>query len=71
MERDVTALLKAVPMGAILTLVLAMALGTGDTRAGVLEVFGVTVDGHRLYWSWALFVMGTGVVWGLLTLKGD
>ena len=65
------ALFKAVPLGAFLTLVLALFIGAGESSGGVLEVFGFSVEGYRLYWSWALFCAGTGLAWALMLLKGD
>lgn len=65
------ALFKAIPLGVLLTLVVAMFIGSGGSSAGVLNVFGFTVEGFRLYWSWMLFCAATGLAWGLLLMIGD
>lgn len=65
------AFVKAIPVGAFLTLVVALFIGSAGSAGGVLEVFGFTLEGHRLYWSWSLFCAATGLVWALLAMMGD
>lgn len=65
------ALFKAIPFGVFLTLVLALFIGAGGSGGGALEVFGFSVEGYRLYWSWVLFCAGTGLAWVLMLLQGD
>lgn len=64
-------LFKAVPVGAFLTLVVALFIGSAGSAGGALEVFGFTVEGQRLYWSWSLFLAATGLSWALLAMMGD
>lgn len=68
---EMIALFKAIPLSALLTLVLALFIGAGGASGGPFEVFGFSVDGYRLYWSWVLFSAGTGLVWALMLLMGD
>ncbi len=65
------ALCKAVPLGIFLTLLVALFVGSAGSSGGALEVFSFQVEGTRLYWSWALFCLGTALAWSLLLLTGD
>ena len=65
------ALFKAIPRGVLLTLVVTLFIGTSGSTAGVLEVFGFTVEGMRLYWSWTLFCAATALAWALMLMLGD
>ena len=65
------ALFKAIPLAAILTLVLTLFLGSGGATGGTLAVFGFKVQGMHLYWSWLIFCCGTGLVWALMMMMGD
>ena len=71
------ALLKAVPFGIFLTLLVRLFMGSGGATGGTLAIFAVRcrcpsmgVD-FRLYWSWYLFLGGTGLTWALLLMMGD
>tara|TARA_B100001057_G_scaffold443549_1_gene479721 strand:- start:165 stop:383 length:219 start_codon:yes stop_codon:yes gene_type:complete len=61
------AFFKAIPFGIFLTLIVALFMGSGGTSGGVLHVFPFDVQyedmglDFRLYWSWALFLAGTGL----------
>lgn len=65
------ALFKAVPLGAMLTLLVALFIGSGGSGGGVLEVFAFTIESMRLYWSWALFCLGTALAWSLMLMMDD
>ena len=65
------ALFKAIPLAAVLTLILALFLGSGGALGGNLAVFGFDVEGTRLYWSWILFCGGTALAWVMLLMMGD
>ena len=71
------ALLKAIPMGIFLTLIVALFIGSAGATGGTLGIRSVTVDiaalalDFRLYWSWMLFLGGTGLAWVLLLMMGD
>lgn len=71
------ALFKAVPFGIVLTLLVALFMGSGGATGGTLairpfdiEVAQLGVDA-RMYWSWYLFLGGTGLSWVLLLMMGD
>lgn len=67
-------MLKAIPFGIFLTLVVALFIGSGGSSGGMLHVFpfDVTVAeislDMRLYWSWTLFLAGTGLAFAILLM---
>lgn len=70
-------LLKAIPFGIFLTLLVALFMGSGGATGGMLNIrpFEVDIDAlnldFRMYWSWTLFLGGTGLAWALLLMMGD
>jgi hypothetical protein len=64
----VLALFKAIGLSTALTLLVALFVGSAGAGGGPAEVFAFTVEGTRLYWSWALFCMGTALAWALLAM---
>jgi hypothetical protein len=62
------AFFKALIPGALLTFVVAMVLGINHMRGGVLMVHRVMIDGQDFYWSWPLFVVGTGLAWAIIAM---
>ena len=69
------ALVKAVPFGIFLTLIVALFMGSGGATGGILNVFDIELmvaeRNVEFYWSWALFLGGTSLTWTLLLLMGD
>lgn len=65
------ALFKALPFGILLTIIVALFIGSGGSTGGVLAVRHVEVMDIEFYWSWYLFVGGTGLTWVLLLMMGD
>lgn len=71
------ALLKAVPFGVALTLIVCLFMGSGGASGGTLAIrsFDVVINDigldMTLYWSWYLFIGGTGLTWVLLLMMGD
>lgn len=71
------AFLKAVPFGIALTLIVALFMGAGGATGGTLAIRSFDIDiaqlgiDMRLYWSWYLFLGGTGLTWALLLMMGD
>ena len=59
------AFFKAVPFGALLTILIALFMGSGGATGGMLEIFRVDVYfpeygiDFDFYWSWMLFIGGT------------
>jgi hypothetical protein len=62
------AFLKGLVAGSILAFVVAGLLGHGGSTGGILDVKHFELHGYKLYWSWALFVIGSGLGWGIFTL---
>ena len=65
------ALFKSIPVAALLTLVVALFLGSAGASGGTLAIIGFTIEGTRIYWSWVLFCSGTALVWALMLMLGD
>ena len=71
------ALLKAIPLGIFLSLLVALFMGSGGATGGMLAVHRLDVDlaqygiDIKLYWSWYLFLGGTVLTWFLLLMMGD
>lgn len=65
---------KAIPFGVFLTLIVALFIGTGGSSGGVLAIFPFDVVMEEagvdftLYWSWTLFLAGTGLAFAILLM---
>lgn len=59
---------KAVPIGAILNLIVSALIHGGGSKGGFLFIQTFLVAGHYVAWSWPLFFVGTGLAWGILWL---
>jgi hypothetical protein len=64
----VFAFLKAVALGIFLALVVSLFIGSGGSTGGMLNVRLVAIEGFQFYWSWALFLIGTGLSFGIFLL---
>ena len=62
-------LVKAIPLGAILTFVVALVIGSQGSRGGQLAIFRVEIYQFDLWWSWPLFFAGTALAWGIMLLQ--
>lgn len=62
-------LLKSILIGAIVTGCLALVVGTQGSSGGPLAVYPINIEGQRLYWSWPVFLSGTGLTWALILLQ--
>lgn len=68
------ALLKAIPLGIFLTVIVCLFIGSGGWTGGFLHIRQVHVDiaevslNFWMYWSWTLFMFGTGLAWAILIL---
>jgi hypothetical protein len=52
----------------ILTFVVAAIVAATGTCGGVLAIEQAPLVDWHFYWSWPLFLLFTGIGWGLLTL---
>jgi hypothetical protein len=70
-------LLKAIPLGILLTVIVCLFMGSGGSSGGVLNVHRYHIDisqigvDFRMYWSWVLFVASTGLAWALMLMMMD
>lgn len=62
------ALLKAIPLGLVLAFIVALFIGSGGSSGGLLNVHLVAFQGYDFYWSWPLFLLGTGLSFGLFLM---
>lgn len=71
------AFLKAIPFGIFLTILVCLFIGSAGSSGGFLSIrsFDVNISelslSFKLYWSWALFLIGTGISWAILAMMGD
>lgn len=71
------AFIKALPFGILLTVLVALFMGSGGATGGLLNIFRVDVDYAPLmmdfsfYWSWTLFLGGTAIAFFILLMMGD
>lgn len=62
------ALLKAIALGIVLAFVVSLFIGSGGSTGGLLHVFQVDAGEIEFYWSWPVFVVGTGLSFGVFLL---
>lgn len=62
------ALIKAFVPGFLLTWVVSLIIGSNGSRGGILAIQHTYVEGHGFYWSWPLFIAGTGLAWALFAM---
>lgn len=64
-------LMKAIPLGVILAFVVSLFIGSGGSTGGFLNIHYYTIEGYSFYWSWVMFLLGTGLAFALLWMMGD
>ena len=62
-------LVKATPLGAILTYVVALAIGSQGSTVGPLAIFRAELYDYNIWWSWPLFLAATALAWGIMLLQ--
>lgn len=62
-------MLKALGLGAVLSGVVALVIGSQGSSGGFLDIHLMTLATQKIYWSWPLFLFGAGVSWGVLALQ--
>jgi hypothetical protein len=62
------AFLKAVVLGIFLAFIVSLFIGSGGSSGGMLNVRLVAIEGYQFYWSWALFVIGTALSFGIFLM---
>ncbi len=61
--------IKALMLGAILSGTLALVIGSQGSSAGLLAIHPVNIADARLYWSWPIFITGSGLAFGIMLLQ--
>ncbi len=61
--------IKALTLGAILSATLALVIGSQGSSAGPLAVHMVSVADAKLYWSWPIFLSGSGLAFAIALLQ--
>jgi hypothetical protein len=61
-------LVKAMLLGAVLTWVIALVIGSQGTDGGVLYIHHVQLGSVSYYWSWPLFLASSAVFTGILVM---
>ncbi|MEP3052067.1 MAG: hypothetical protein ABJP48_04915 [Erythrobacter sp.] len=61
--------LKAAILGAVLTATIALVIGSQGSSGGQLAIHNMRVGDFQLFWSWPLFLGGTGLAWALMLMQ--
>lgn len=61
--------IKSLMFGTALSATLALVIGSQGASAGPLAIHMAEVADIRFYWSWPLFITGTGLTFGILLLQ--
>ena len=64
-------MLKAIPLGIGLALLVSLFIGNGGSQGGFLNVRLYTIEEVSFYWSWVTFLLGTGLAFFLMLMMGD
>jgi len=62
-------LVKAIPLGMILTWVVALVIGSQGTSGGQLMIHAIHFGAHDVLWSWPMFFASTGLAWALFMMQ--
>ena len=60
--------IKAIFLGGFLTFIVSEAIWAGKSTGGYLNIAAFQLSGHYVHWSWPLFIVAAGVIWGILIL---
>ena len=61
--------LKAIALGAVLTGAVALVIGSQGTSAGQLAIYPLTIGDIEFFWSWPIFLTGSGLSWGIMLIQ--
>ena len=62
-------MLKALVFGGILTALVAGLVGSQGSSGGALQVHSMALVDYKVFWSWPLFLSGSGLSWALMLLQ--
>lgn len=60
---------KAMALGVILTGCVALVIGSQGSSGGFLAIHSMALGDYKMFWSWPLFLSGSGLSWGLILLQ--
>ncbi len=61
--------IKATILGGVLTGVVSLVIGSQGSAGGQLAIHMIRTTQYDFYWSWPLFLAGTGLSWGIMMLQ--
>jgi hypothetical protein len=61
-------LIKSIVLGAVLAFIVSLFIGSGGSTGGILNVRHYVINDVGIYWSWMLFLIGTGLSFGIMLL---
>ena len=61
-------LIKSIVLGAVLSFVVSLFVGSSGSSGGMLNVRHITIQEVSFYWSWFLLVIGTALSFGIMSL---
>lgn len=61
--------IKAAGLGGVLTGVISLIIGSQGSAGGQLAIHLMRAGDYSVYWSWPLFLAGTGLAWGLMIMQ--
>ena len=62
-------LIKAIGFGALIAGCVSLVIGTQGSAGGQLAIQSFELADFKVYWSWPMFLVSTGLFWGLLLLQ--
>ena len=61
--------LKSMVIAGVITGTIALVIGSQGSSGGYLAIHSMAMGDYRMFWSWPLFLSGSGVSWGLYLLQ--
>lgn len=62
-------MIKALMFGAVLSATVALIIGSQGVSAGPLAIHVAHLSQAKFYWSWPVFLSGSGLAWGILLMQ--
>ncbi len=60
---------RAFTLCAVLSVTIGLVIGSQGTAAGPLAIQLVSLADAKFYWSWPVFLLGSGLAWGMMLLQ--
>ena len=68
-KTEAVSMFKAFFLGALLTGTIAIVIGSQGSSGGPLAIHSMAMGDHKIFWSWPLFLSGSGLAWALILLQ--